>query len=113
MTVTLAGKVADVLEELKVTTAPFAPAFLDNVTVPVDPDPPTTLVGETANLETVCAATEAARATNIAKGLISRVTLNDASPIERTMMHFLCSEVAGCAPATLPNLNNYYNTASC
>ena len=45
-TVTLAGTVAaDALLLASVTTAPPKGAFADSVTVPVDPVPPTTLVG--------------------------------------------------------------------
>jgi hypothetical protein len=50
-TVTLAGTVAAALLLDSVTIAPPAGATLPNVTVPVDPLPPTTAVGFTVKLE--------------------------------------------------------------
>ena len=45
-TVTLAGTVAEVLLEARFTTAPPVGAAVPRVTVPVDGEPPTTLVGD-------------------------------------------------------------------
>lgn len=50
-TVTLAGTVAAALLLDSVTIAPPAGATLPNVTVPVDPLPPTTAVGLTVKFE--------------------------------------------------------------
>lgn len=52
-TVTLAGTVADVLLLPSVTTAPPVGATALNVTVPVEPAPPVTLVGFNDTEETV------------------------------------------------------------
>jgi len=49
-TVTDTGTVALELSEVRLTTAPAGPAALDNVTVPVDVDPPVTDVGDTETL---------------------------------------------------------------
>lgn len=53
VTVTLAGTVADVLLLPSATTAPPAGATAINVTVPVELDPPVTLVGFSDTEETV------------------------------------------------------------
>jgi hypothetical protein len=60
-TVTDAGAVTALFEEVRITVAPLAPALALKVTVPVEVAPPKTEVGERVTLETFCAEQRAAR----------------------------------------------------
>jgi len=57
-TLTEDGGVAQEFEDVSATVRPLEPAFLESVTVPVIDAPPTTEVGESESLLTVCATAE-------------------------------------------------------
>jgi len=63
-TVTDWGTVAAELVEDRATEAPFAPALVESVTLPVEEEPPVTEVGDSVSLVTDCASDKCVAARN-------------------------------------------------